>query len=307
MADGALASPKKGADQEGRTIVWVDESAFYLLPGVVRTYAPRGQTPVLRLPLTRDHLSVISGITPAGQLLMLVQERPYKSPDIVRFLKHLLRHIPVKLLVIWDGAPIHRGHRSKTSWPRWIPAHPAGAVPRLRPRTEPGRGHLELPQTRRTPKPLLPEPPPTPTAPAPRGFLLTWSVAGGKAPALAAWLVGGGWQREVDRRALIHDAVCPDLPAQCLDHMLGDGEPQARPDGRPRLVHLVEPLEDARQVILRDARASVGHGEVREPAIWHHADLDLAAGRGELDGVVDECQQDVLHAGTVGQDRGQVV
>ena len=54
-------------------------------------------------------MAVISGITPAGRLLMLVQERPYKSPDIVRFLKHLLRHIPGKLLVIWDGAPIHRG------------------------------------------------------------------------------------------------------------------------------------------------------------------------------------------------------
>ena len=62
MADGALASAKKGADEEGRTIVWVDESAFYLLPGVVRTYAPVAD-PVLRLPLTRDHLSVISGIT----------------------------------------------------------------------------------------------------------------------------------------------------------------------------------------------------------------------------------------------------
>jgi transposase len=109
LADGALAGPKKGADQEGRTIVWVDESGFYLLPGAVRTYAPRGQTPVLRLPLSRDHLAVISGITPAGRLLMLVQDHPYKSPDIVRFLKHLLRHIPGKLLVIWDGAPIHRG------------------------------------------------------------------------------------------------------------------------------------------------------------------------------------------------------
>jgi transposase len=68
---------------------------------------------VLRLPLSRDHLSVISGITPAGRLLMLVQERAYKSPDVVRFLKHLLRHIPGKLLVIWDGAPIHRGQPVK--------------------------------------------------------------------------------------------------------------------------------------------------------------------------------------------------
>ena len=25
------------------------------------------------------------------------------------FLRHLMRHIPGKLLVVWDGAPIHRG------------------------------------------------------------------------------------------------------------------------------------------------------------------------------------------------------
>jgi transposase len=104
-----VAGPKKGAVAEGRTLVWVDESGFYLLPAAVRTYAPRGQTPVLRVPLTRDHLAVISGITPAGQLLVQVQARPYRGPDVVRFLQHLLRHIPGKLLVLWDGAPIHWG------------------------------------------------------------------------------------------------------------------------------------------------------------------------------------------------------
>jgi transposase len=113
VADRALAGPEKGAEQEGRTIVWVDESGFYLLPGAVRTYAPRGHTPILRLPLSHDHLAVISGITSAGRLLMQVQEHPYKSPDIVRFLQHLLRHLPGKLLVLWDGAPIHRGQPVK--------------------------------------------------------------------------------------------------------------------------------------------------------------------------------------------------
>jgi len=44
---------------------------------------------------------------------MMVRERAYKSPDVVRFLKHLLRHIPGKLLVIWDGSPIHRGQPVK--------------------------------------------------------------------------------------------------------------------------------------------------------------------------------------------------
>jgi hypothetical protein len=33
---------------ERRVLVFEDESGFYLLPGVVRTYAPEGQTPILR-------------------------------------------------------------------------------------------------------------------------------------------------------------------------------------------------------------------------------------------------------------------
>lgn len=105
-----MARAKKGAEEEGRTIVWVDESAFYLLPSVVQTYAPKGQTPVLTVPLTRDHLSAISGITMDGTLLLMVQEGAYRSPEVVVFLRHLLRHLPGKLLVIWDGAPIHRSN-----------------------------------------------------------------------------------------------------------------------------------------------------------------------------------------------------
>jgi transposase len=72
-----------------------------------------GQTPILRVPLTRDHLSAISAITPDGRLLLRVQDHAFRSPEVVRFLQHLLRHLPGKLLVIWDGSPIHRGHPVK--------------------------------------------------------------------------------------------------------------------------------------------------------------------------------------------------
>src|SRR5437016_6041609 len=74
----------------------------------VRTYAPRGQTPVLRVKLTRDHLSAIGGITPEGRLFMQTQDHAYNAQDVVRFLRLLLRKISGNLLVIWDGAPIHR-------------------------------------------------------------------------------------------------------------------------------------------------------------------------------------------------------
>jgi transposase len=74
----------------------------------VRTYAPVGETPILRVPLTRDHLSAIGGITPEGRMFMQMQEHAYCAQDVVAFLRLLLRKIPGKLLVIWDGAPIHR-------------------------------------------------------------------------------------------------------------------------------------------------------------------------------------------------------
>jgi transposase len=108
LEGGTLANAEKKAEEEGRTLVFIDESSFYLLPMAVRTYAPKGQTPILRVKLTHDHLSVIGAITARGQLLFQMQRHSYTSTDVVRFLQLLLRKLPGKLLVIWDGAPIHQ-------------------------------------------------------------------------------------------------------------------------------------------------------------------------------------------------------
>ena len=51
----------------------------------------------------------MSAITLEGKLYMIEQERSFKGEDAVHFLKHLMRQIPGKLLVVWDGSPIHRG------------------------------------------------------------------------------------------------------------------------------------------------------------------------------------------------------
>jgi transposase len=113
MAGADLARPFGKAQAEGRTVIFADEAGFYLLPFVARTYAPRGQTPVLRAPLTHDHLSVISGITPDGRLFTHIQEVAFNGSAIVAFLRQLLRQIRGKLLVIWDGASIHRAQPVK--------------------------------------------------------------------------------------------------------------------------------------------------------------------------------------------------
>ena len=86
----------------------IDESGFYPLPSVVRTYAPVGQTPILREWCTRDHLSAISAISPEGKLYFRSQARALNSDDVVAFLEHLLREVPGRMVIIWDGSPIHR-------------------------------------------------------------------------------------------------------------------------------------------------------------------------------------------------------
>jgi transposase len=80
------------------------------LPSVVRTYAPVGHTPILRDGWTRDHLSAISAISPAAKLSFHRQDYAMKSEDVVTFVEHLLREVPGRLVIIWEGSPIHRSH-----------------------------------------------------------------------------------------------------------------------------------------------------------------------------------------------------
>ena len=108
-----MARDQKGAEAQEQAILFIDESGFYPLPSVVRTYAPVGHTPILREWCTRDHLSAISAISPAGKLYFHSQDRALNSADVVAFLEHLLREVPGRMVVIWDGSPIHRSHTIK--------------------------------------------------------------------------------------------------------------------------------------------------------------------------------------------------
>ena len=99
---------KEKARRQRRTVVFVDESGFYLLPGAVKTSAPRAETPVLDEWPTRDHLSVMGGVTTQGKVYSLVRPHSLNGLHSIAFRAHLLRVVGGRLLVIWDGSPIHR-------------------------------------------------------------------------------------------------------------------------------------------------------------------------------------------------------
>ena len=81
-----MARVEKKAEREQRTVVFVDEAGFYLLAAAVYTWAPQGETPILKYPFW-EHLSAISAMTPEGKLYTSIQDTSFRGPDIVRFLK----------------------------------------------------------------------------------------------------------------------------------------------------------------------------------------------------------------------------
>ena len=104
--------------RRGASLIFVDETGIFLMPLVRRTWAPRGQTPVLRT-RTRHHrhLSVIGAITVSpkvrrlGWYLRLHADQSIRQAEVIAFLRDLLRHVRGPIVLLWDRLNAHRGRQ----------------------------------------------------------------------------------------------------------------------------------------------------------------------------------------------------
>jgi transposase len=87
--------------------VFVDESGLSQKPQRVRTWAPKGQTPVLAFDFNWQKRSVMAGLTVWNCYCQFFPDA-LKGAQVVHFLQHLQRHLPGKLRLRWDGAASHR-------------------------------------------------------------------------------------------------------------------------------------------------------------------------------------------------------
>lgn len=128
MAARDLAGDKKNAAHRRAVVAFVDESGLSLIPLVHKTWAPRGQTPTLTHCFNWTKLSAISAITPSGNLYFRVHRGAIDAERVVAFLRHLLRHVRRRpVVILWDGAPIHRSARTRA----FLAEHPRLEVHRL--------------------------------------------------------------------------------------------------------------------------------------------------------------------------------
>lgn len=120
MEDHALGPAKKNAQRRRAWLVFEDESGVSQQPVVRRTWAPRGQTPILRH--TGGHwkrLSVAGALAfrwdgCAVRFFFQTLAGTYTDTRLVTFLRALKRHFRrQRVLLIWDGLGAHKSQRMK--------------------------------------------------------------------------------------------------------------------------------------------------------------------------------------------------
>jgi hypothetical protein len=107
------------AKARGCEIQWADETGLSNQANYGRSFAPRGQTPIIRRLARRFSQSMISSLTNQGKLCFMIYEGALNTAIFLNFLRRLVREAACKLFVIVDNLPVHRARRVAA----WVQDH----------------------------------------------------------------------------------------------------------------------------------------------------------------------------------------
>jgi transposase len=107
------------AKAEGAEIQWGDESGLRSDDVRGRGFAPKGQTPVIRVNNKRHGLSVISTVTNKGQMRWRIFDGALNTDILIDFLRRLIKGASKKLFLILDNLRVHHAKPVKA----WLAEH----------------------------------------------------------------------------------------------------------------------------------------------------------------------------------------
>ena len=81
-----------------------------------RSYAPKGETPVVRVPNKRHGLSIISTVTNKGQMRWRIFDGAMNSDILIDFFKRLIKGQTKKIFLILDNLRVHHSKPVKGGW-----------------------------------------------------------------------------------------------------------------------------------------------------------------------------------------------
>lgn len=89
-------------------VYFQDEAGVSLIPVLGRTWAPKGQTPIVEVTGKRGGICVTSAISPVGKMVFRIEKESVKAPQHIEFLEQILKHHPRrKIIIIEDRARPH--------------------------------------------------------------------------------------------------------------------------------------------------------------------------------------------------------
>ena len=118
-----------------------------LTPTVRRTFAPRGETPIIKSWDRHDRISAISAVTvsPKRRRLglyfhLMPDDENVHGEDTVEFLKQLRRHIPGPMTILWDRGNVHDRSKVVRAYLAGRPGIVTEVFPGYAPETNPDEG-----------------------------------------------------------------------------------------------------------------------------------------------------------------------
>jgi transposase len=124
-----MGAHKKNAVRQRAHLIFIDESGLLMAPLVRRTWAPRGQRPVLQQRgKHREKVSISAALwwSPRqpkrlGLFYRTLVNEYFNNHRTADFLEGLMRELPHRLIVVWDGGPMHKGDPIREAVERFQP------------------------------------------------------------------------------------------------------------------------------------------------------------------------------------------
>lgn len=109
----------KKAKKDQAEIHWGDETGLCNDSYHGRSYAPRGQTPAIRLSARCQRVNLISTVTNQGKVRFMVYKDRMNSDTLIKFMKRLIKGSPRKVFLILDNLRVHHSYAVRD----WLEEH----------------------------------------------------------------------------------------------------------------------------------------------------------------------------------------
>jgi transposase len=111
----------KRAIKEKAQIHWGDETGLCNDSYHGRSYAPRGETPAIRIHPRCKRVNLISTVTNQGKVRFMVYDDKMNSQTLIKFMGRLIKDSEKKVFLILDNLKVHHSHLVKD----WLKEHEA--------------------------------------------------------------------------------------------------------------------------------------------------------------------------------------